>query len=98
VRGKSTLPPDIRELAILRVAWRNGAGYEWAAHLPAARAAGLGDAGIAALRPRSRTLARDEAAGLAGADPGDDHLRRRYRQSITFPISSEKCVSANVAT
>ncbi|MFZ0752393.1 MAG: hypothetical protein WAN00_01385, partial [Trebonia sp.] len=28
VRGASTLPADIRELAILRVASRNGADYE----------------------------------------------------------------------
>jgi 4-carboxymuconolactone decarboxylase len=50
VRGKSTLPADIRELAILRVASRNGAEYEWAAHEPLARQAGIGGEGIAAIR------------------------------------------------
>jgi alkylhydroperoxidase family enzyme len=50
VRGKSTLPPDIRELAILRVAARNRADYEWVAHEPLARQAGLGDAQIAAIK------------------------------------------------
>jgi 4-carboxymuconolactone decarboxylase len=50
VRGASTLPADIRELAILRVASRNGADYEWVAHEPLARQAGLGDEQIAAIR------------------------------------------------
>lgn len=50
VRGKSTLPADIRELAMLRVASRNGADYEWVAHEPLARQAGLGDEQIAAIR------------------------------------------------
>jgi 4-carboxymuconolactone decarboxylase len=50
VRGASTLPADIRELVILRVAARNGADYEWAAHEPVARQAGLGDEQIAAIR------------------------------------------------
>jgi len=61
VRGASTLPADIRELAILRVASRNGADYEWAAHEPLARQAGLGDEGIAAIR-----------VGGGGADGGAD--------------------------
>lgn len=50
VRGASTLPADIRELAILRVASRNGADDEWVAHEPVARQAGLGDEQIAAIR------------------------------------------------
>ncbi len=50
VRGSSTLPADVRELVILRVASRNGASYEWAAHEPVARAAGLGDEQLAAIR------------------------------------------------
>jgi 4-carboxymuconolactone decarboxylase len=49
VRGQSTLPPDVRELVILRVAARNKADYEWRAHEPVARQAGLGDDQIAAI-------------------------------------------------
>jgi 4-carboxymuconolactone decarboxylase len=49
VRGQSTLPPDVRELVILRVAARNNADYEWRAHEPVARQAGLGDDQIAAI-------------------------------------------------
>jgi 4-carboxymuconolactone decarboxylase len=73
VRGASTLPADVRELAILRVASRNGADYEWAAHEPVARAAGLGDEQIAAIRvggPAADGGADGQAAGGAagGAD------------------------------
>lgn len=60
VRGASTLPADIRELAILRVASRNGADYEWVAHEPLARQAGLGDEAIAAI----------QVGGAAGAPAG----------------------------
>lgn len=49
VRDRSSLPADVRELAILRVAALNGASYEWQAHEPVARAAGLTDAHLAAL-------------------------------------------------
>lgn len=59
VRGKSSLPPDIRELAILRVAARNRADFEWVAHEPLARQAGLGEEQIAAIR-----------VGGAGSDDG----------------------------
>jgi 4-carboxymuconolactone decarboxylase len=50
VRNRNSLPADIRELVILRVAVMNDAPYEFEAHVPHAQAAGLGDAAIAALR------------------------------------------------
>jgi len=50
IRGKGALPGDLRELAVLRVAELNGADYEWAAHEPVARAAGMTAAQIDALR------------------------------------------------
>lgn len=50
VRNRTRVPADLRELIILRVAVLNRAGYEFEAHVPHARAAGLGDAQIAAVR------------------------------------------------
>jgi 4-carboxymuconolactone decarboxylase len=50
VRERSTLPADIRELAMLRVAELNGAQYEWSAHEPIAKQAGMTTEQIAALR------------------------------------------------
>ncbi|KAH9825063.1 hydrolase/acyltransferase [Melampsora americana] len=41
VRSENSLPADIRELLILRVAALNSAAYEWVQHEPIARAAGL---------------------------------------------------------
>ena len=53
IRQKSAVPPRLRELIILRVAALNRAPYEVAAHLPHARAAGLSDAAIEAIRGES---------------------------------------------
>jgi 4-carboxymuconolactone decarboxylase len=52
LRSGTTLPADLRELIILRVAVLNGAAFEWTAHEPIARRAGLDDAQLAALRSR----------------------------------------------
>jgi AhpD family alkylhydroperoxidase len=56
LRSRCALPADLRELAVLRIAVLNGADFEWAAHEPAGRRAGLTDAQLAALR-------RPDAAG-----------------------------------
>ena len=45
---RSTLPPRLRELAILRVARRSGCAYEWAHHVRIAAKAGLSEAEIEA--------------------------------------------------
>jgi AhpD family alkylhydroperoxidase len=67
VRGASTLPADVRELVILRVASRNGATYEWAAHEPLARQAGLGNEQIAAIRVGGAGSSGSGAAVLSPA-------------------------------
>jgi AhpD family alkylhydroperoxidase len=50
IRQKTSIPARLRELAILRVAVLNRAAYEFEAHVPHARRAGLGEDTIAALR------------------------------------------------
>lgn len=60
IRGQSTLPPDIRELAVLRVAALNGAEYEWTAHEPVARQAGMTDEQLAAVRAGGDEAVLDE--------------------------------------
>ncbi|WP_327434184.1 carboxymuconolactone decarboxylase family protein [Streptomyces sp. NBC_01236] len=50
VRQRIALPADIRELVILRIAVLNRAAYEWTAHEPEARRAGLVDTQLAAVR------------------------------------------------
>ncbi len=43
---RNSLPPRERELAILRVGYLCGAGYEWTQHVPIGREGGLNDAEI----------------------------------------------------
>jgi 4-carboxymuconolactone decarboxylase len=50
LRSGTTLPADVRELVILRVAVLNDAAFEWTAHEPIGRRAGLDDARLTALR------------------------------------------------
>jgi len=84
VRGASTLPADIRELAILRVASRNGAEYEWAAHEPLARQAGLGDEAIAAIRVSGTAAAG--APGGSGLSPAQ-RAALAYADAMTVHVS-----------
>jgi 4-carboxymuconolactone decarboxylase len=58
VRNRTTLPADLRELVILRVAVLNRAAFEFDAHAPHARKAGTSDEKIEGLRrwPDTRAL------------------------------------------
>uniref|UniRef100_A0AAU2ADR7 Carboxymuconolactone decarboxylase family protein n=1 Tax=Streptomyces sp. NBC_00093 TaxID=2975649 RepID=A0AAU2ADR7_9ACTN len=51
----STLPERIRELAVLRVAWRRRCRYEWAQHVLIARKAGVTDEEIGLIRTGAPT-------------------------------------------
>ncbi|WP_222196001.1 carboxymuconolactone decarboxylase family protein [Modestobacter italicus] len=50
LRNATTLTPDLTELVVLRIAVLNDAPFEWAAHEPAARRAGVTEEQLAALR------------------------------------------------
>ena len=50
VRNQSSVPADLRELMILRVAVLNRAQYEFDAHVPHAQKAGMSEAKLAAVR------------------------------------------------
>lgn len=50
IRQKTSVPPALRELVILRVAVLNGADYEFEAHVPHALAAGMSREQIDRLR------------------------------------------------
>ena len=70
VRNKSSVPADLRELMILRVAVVNRASYEFDAHVPHAQKAGVSDAKIAAVRDTviGTVFTADEALVLELAD------------------------------
>lgn len=50
LRGATTLPADLRELVVLRVAVLNDAEFEWVSHEPIARRAGLAELQLRVLR------------------------------------------------
>ncbi|MCX4765155.1 carboxymuconolactone decarboxylase family protein [Streptomyces sp. NBC_01275] len=68
LRQRLTLPADVRETVILRIAVLNRADYEWAAHEPEARRAGLDDALLAELRKERPTLDPRAARVVAYTD------------------------------
>jgi AhpD family alkylhydroperoxidase len=70
IRQRATLPDRYRELATLRVAVLNRADYEFEAHVPFARAAGVTDAQIEALEADSEPdgLTEVDRAVLAYTD------------------------------
>lgn len=68
IRGRMQLAPDIRELVILRIAVRNRAPYEWTAHEPEARRAGLDDRVLAELRREKPELDARRARVIAYTD------------------------------
>jgi 4-carboxymuconolactone decarboxylase len=70
IRNRSSLPPDVRELVILRVAVLNRAPFEFEAHVPHARRAGVSDEKIRALEEADvgDPFDDEERAVLAFAD------------------------------
>jgi alkylhydroperoxidase family enzyme len=73
---QSKLEPRIRELAILRVAWRTKSGYEWTQHYRMGGDEGLTDAQLDAVRegPTSTVWSAPERAVVAAADEMIDHF------------------------
>ncbi|WP_046726904.1 carboxymuconolactone decarboxylase family protein [Streptomyces humi] len=68
VRGRMSLPAHLRELVILRIAVLNRAPYEWQAHEPDARRAGLGDVELAEVRKERPEFDGRTARVVAYAD------------------------------
>ena len=50
---KGALPPRVREIVILRVAWRTGSSYEWGQHVRIGLDSGLAEGEIDALATES---------------------------------------------
>jgi 4-carboxymuconolactone decarboxylase len=85
VRNETTIPPALRELVILRVAVLNRATFEFEAHVPHARLAGIPDAKMEALR-------RWSADGREGGTPDgvafsdDERLMLELADAMTRDI------------
>ncbi|WP_405969685.1 carboxymuconolactone decarboxylase family protein [Streptomyces sp. NBC_00988] len=65
----TALPVRVRELAVLRVAWRRGSKYEWASHVLIGRKAGVTEAEIDEVRTGADTLL-NRAVDELDADSG----------------------------
>lgn len=62
---KGDLPPRVREVAILRVAWRTGSAYEWGQHVRIGLDSGLDVAEITALATEAAEATWSAADRLA---------------------------------
>ncbi|MEU5880578.1 carboxymuconolactone decarboxylase family protein [Spirillospora sp. NPDC047279] len=96
---RSTLPPRLRELAILRVARRRECEYEWSHHVMMAAKAGLTEAEIEAAG-RGEAAGGLDAAVLRAVDELDEastvsdatwaelgaHLDDRQRMDLVFTV------------
>ena len=83
LRGESTLPAKVQELAMLITARELDCQYIWNAHAASGRRAGLGDALVDALRDKRNlpTLAPDEAAVV---NLGREFFRTHRVNDATF--------------
>jgi AhpD family alkylhydroperoxidase len=102
----STLPPLLRELAILRIAKRRDCAYEWLHHVKWAARMGLSAAEIEAAG-EGKATGELEAAVLTAVDELDvdsrlsdatwatlcEHLDERQRMDLVFTIGGY-CLSA----
>jgi len=83
VRGKTTLPADVMELAMCRVAALNGAAYEWMHHAPLLKTAGLSDEAV-------ETVRSAKAGAQGGEGQGDLSPRLwkvlRYTDAMTKQV------------
>lgn len=100
VRKQTTVPAALRELIILRVAVLNRATFEFEAHVPYARAAGMTDAKMDAVRHWA--VAADET-GTVAAKPhvawsDDEQLVLELTDAITRDIEVPPEIIARLQT
>ena len=81
----STLPPRIRELAILRVAWRRNCDYEWTQHLRIAKKAGITDGEITQVREGAATLINTAVDELDAGSRLSDQTYHRLAADLDVP-------------
>lgn len=109
VRNRSSLPAQLRELIILRVAVLNRAPFEFDAHLPVASKSGVSEAKIAAVRaeeigdaftPLERavltltdTMTRDVQVPEAQFEPLRAHFDARGLVELVATVAAYNMVS-----
>jgi alkylhydroperoxidase family enzyme len=76
IRQDSTLSARIRELLIIRIGVLCRSEYEWAAHAPAGRRAGISDADMQRIVGPSGSLEAGQGTSASGGDPNHTVLLR----------------------
>jgi alkylhydroperoxidase family enzyme len=114
VLAKSTLPPRVRELVILRVGWLCHSDYEWGQHVLIARELGITDDEIARLKlePEAGAWHDADRCAIQAADElhrhqeiGDDtwralcaHFDEQQRIDLVFAVGQYVLVSMALNT
>jgi AhpD family alkylhydroperoxidase len=98
VRKQTTVPPELRELVILRIAVLNRATFEFDEHVAPARAAGVSDAKMEAVKGWRLGPGAD-AVRVASADPftDDDRLALELADAMTRDIDVPEALMRRVA-
>lgn len=91
IRTKTSLPDDVREIAICRVAVINKAWYEWAHHAPLAKAGGVSEEALALLE-------QPDLGGKTGSDVLSAKLWAvvNYTDSMTRDVAVKDGVFATL--
>jgi alkylhydroperoxidase family enzyme len=101
IRTKSNLSPRVREMLILRIGWRCRSAYEWAAHAPAGRRAGLTDDHIRMLaRPGYEGWSAADAAIVRAADElfADDTISDATWQALDDQFDERQLLDVLITT
>ncbi|MEU3781914.1 carboxymuconolactone decarboxylase family protein [Streptomyces sp900129855] len=79
---RSTLPAKVRELTILRVAWRRQCRYEWVHHLVMARQVGVSEEELEQVRRGADTLVNRAVDELDATSTLSDELYARLAKEL----------------
>lgn len=88
IRTRTSLPADVRELCICRVAVLNGAAYEWEQHAPILQSkGGLSEEALEEVKQRRAWQGWDDTVGEKGSDSSDAEmagLNKRQRAVLAY--------------
>ncbi|CAD6588795.1 MAG: hypothetical protein ASARMPRED_003732 [Alectoria sarmentosa] len=101
IRTQTSLPADIRELCICRVAVLNGADYEWEHHVPILREAGVGERAVEEIKSRKawRGWRGEEADAVAEEEDTrhDDYGALNEKQRAVLAYTDAMTIGVKVS-
>lgn len=101
IRTQTSIPADIRELCICRVAVLNGANYEWEHHVPILREAGVGERAVEEVKGRKawRGWIGEDAGVVAEEEDNlyDDHGGLNEKQRAVLAYTDAMTIGVKVS-